>query len=221
MPDLTHDQLAALARTGASNREIVAALGRPMTDAERTTVDRARLGERVRRKTGKQAQTRVDAVTATEAARRISKLRGYAICRQGVTKAMNRAGHGAPPWAYADVVQVMEGARDRDKNDAKRTDVDDDPPGDGECTPGALREAKRRLCELQRAEREGALIPREDVLAERRMVAEVLSSDLLSLGQKLAGELAPAMTPSEVRRRVDAAVVAMMKRWKTGGTVDA
>jgi len=29
------------------------------------------------------------------------------------------------------------------------------------------------------------------------------------------------MKPAEARRRVDAAVVAMMKRWKTGGTVDA
>ena len=31
MPTLTHDQLAALARTGALNREIEAALGRAMT----------------------------------------------------------------------------------------------------------------------------------------------------------------------------------------------
>ena len=43
MPTLTHDQLAALARTGALNREIEAALGRAMTPDERAVVDRARV----------------------------------------------------------------------------------------------------------------------------------------------------------------------------------
>jgi hypothetical protein len=43
MPTLTHDQLAALARTGALNREIEASLGRGMTADERAVVDRARV----------------------------------------------------------------------------------------------------------------------------------------------------------------------------------
>lgn len=43
MPTLTHDQLSALAKTGALNREIEAALGRAMTPDERTIVDRARV----------------------------------------------------------------------------------------------------------------------------------------------------------------------------------
>jgi hypothetical protein len=49
MPDLTHEQLAALAAAGASNREIETAHGRPMTDDERAAVDRARLATRIRR----------------------------------------------------------------------------------------------------------------------------------------------------------------------------
>jgi hypothetical protein len=48
MPDIPHAQLAALAQTGALNREIVAALGRPMTDEERGIVDRARVVMRLR-----------------------------------------------------------------------------------------------------------------------------------------------------------------------------
>lgn len=55
MPDLTQDQLAALAQTGALNREIEAALGRPMTDAERTVVDRARVVWRLKRTAKRQA----------------------------------------------------------------------------------------------------------------------------------------------------------------------
>lgn len=50
MPDLTHDQLSALAQTGALNREIEAALGREMTEAERAVVDRARVVWRLKRK---------------------------------------------------------------------------------------------------------------------------------------------------------------------------
>jgi hypothetical protein len=41
LPDLTRDQLAALAAAGASNREIETAHGRTMTDDERAAVDRA------------------------------------------------------------------------------------------------------------------------------------------------------------------------------------
>jgi hypothetical protein len=43
MPDLTHDQLRALAMTRVLNREIIATLGRDMTDEERAIVDRARV----------------------------------------------------------------------------------------------------------------------------------------------------------------------------------
>jgi len=46
---LTPDQLAALAQTGAMNREIAAALGRPMNPAERAIVDRARVVWRLKR----------------------------------------------------------------------------------------------------------------------------------------------------------------------------
>jgi hypothetical protein len=49
MPDLTHNQLAALAAAGASNREIETAHGRPMTDDERAAVDRARLAAKLKR----------------------------------------------------------------------------------------------------------------------------------------------------------------------------
>jgi len=51
MPDIPQDKLAALASTGATNREIEAALGRRMTAPEREAVDRARLARRVRRAT--------------------------------------------------------------------------------------------------------------------------------------------------------------------------
>ena len=51
MPDLTHAQLAALANTGATNREIVATLGRDMTAAERAAVDRARTVAKLTRRT--------------------------------------------------------------------------------------------------------------------------------------------------------------------------
>jgi hypothetical protein len=50
MPEIPQDKLAALASTGANNRQIEAALGRKMTEAERAAVDRARLVERLRRK---------------------------------------------------------------------------------------------------------------------------------------------------------------------------
>jgi hypothetical protein len=50
MPDLTNDQLSALAQTGALNREIEAALGREMTEEERAVVDRARVVWRLKRK---------------------------------------------------------------------------------------------------------------------------------------------------------------------------
>jgi hypothetical protein len=50
VPTLTNDQLSALAQTGALNREIEAALGREMTDAERAIVDRARVVWRLKRK---------------------------------------------------------------------------------------------------------------------------------------------------------------------------
>ena len=43
MPTLTHDQLAALARASALNREIEATLGRAMNEDERAVVDRARV----------------------------------------------------------------------------------------------------------------------------------------------------------------------------------
>ncbi len=43
MPNLTLEQLSALAKTGALNQEIVATLGRPMTKKEQDTVKRGRL----------------------------------------------------------------------------------------------------------------------------------------------------------------------------------
>lgn len=49
MPALTADQLSALARTGALNREIEASLGRAMTPDERAVVDRARVVWRLQR----------------------------------------------------------------------------------------------------------------------------------------------------------------------------
>jgi hypothetical protein len=49
MPDLTAEQLYSLAQTGALNRELVAALGRDMTPAERAIVDRARIAWRLKR----------------------------------------------------------------------------------------------------------------------------------------------------------------------------
>lgn len=49
MPNLTPDQLSALARTGALNREIEASLGRDMTEDERGIVDRARMMWRLSR----------------------------------------------------------------------------------------------------------------------------------------------------------------------------
>jgi hypothetical protein len=51
MPNLSLDQLAALAANGAKDREIAATLGRPMTPDERAAVDRARLLARIKRKT--------------------------------------------------------------------------------------------------------------------------------------------------------------------------
>ena len=42
MPVLSQDQIAAIAQTGASTREIESALGRSMTEEERSLVDRAR-----------------------------------------------------------------------------------------------------------------------------------------------------------------------------------
>ena len=43
MPEMTKEQLVALAQSGATNREIEATLGRPMTAAERIAVDKARV----------------------------------------------------------------------------------------------------------------------------------------------------------------------------------
>ena len=54
MPDMTEKQLHALAVSGATNREIAAALGRPMTTLERTLVDRARVVGRLKRKAAKE-----------------------------------------------------------------------------------------------------------------------------------------------------------------------
>lgn len=50
MPNLTDQQLHALAMSGAKNREITSSIGRPMTDAERDLVDRARVVRRLKRK---------------------------------------------------------------------------------------------------------------------------------------------------------------------------
>jgi hypothetical protein len=49
MPDLTNDQLSALAQTAALNHEIESELGREMTVEERAVVDRARVEWRLRR----------------------------------------------------------------------------------------------------------------------------------------------------------------------------
>lgn len=49
MPDLSPDQIAALVQTGALNNEIVAALGRDMTDSEKDLVNRSRLAWRMSR----------------------------------------------------------------------------------------------------------------------------------------------------------------------------
>ena len=48
MPDLTEQQLHALATAGATNREISATLGRPLNDLERALVDRARVVKRLK-----------------------------------------------------------------------------------------------------------------------------------------------------------------------------
>jgi hypothetical protein len=55
MPEIPQDKLAALAATGANNRQIESALGRKMTEAERATVDRQRLTDRLRRRVKKDA----------------------------------------------------------------------------------------------------------------------------------------------------------------------
>ncbi len=55
MPDIPQDKLAALALTGATNREIEAALGRKMNAPERATVDRQRLANRIRKAQAKRA----------------------------------------------------------------------------------------------------------------------------------------------------------------------
>jgi len=49
LPTLTHDQLAALARSGVTNRGIEATLGRAMTADERAAVDRARVVAQLQR----------------------------------------------------------------------------------------------------------------------------------------------------------------------------
>jgi hypothetical protein len=55
MTEIPQDKLAALASTGAPNRQIEAALGRKMTEAERATVDRQRLTDKLRRRVKKDA----------------------------------------------------------------------------------------------------------------------------------------------------------------------
>ena len=74
MTTLTSDQLAALARSGATNREIEATLGREMTEAERTVVDRARVVGRLN-KTQKRARTAAERMAAMEERRASVKRR--------------------------------------------------------------------------------------------------------------------------------------------------
>ena len=62
MATISTAQLGALAQSGASNREIEAAIGHPMTVDERSTVDRARVVTRLR-KQGRAAGVVVDAAT--------------------------------------------------------------------------------------------------------------------------------------------------------------
>jgi hypothetical protein len=66
----------------------------------------------------------------------------------------------------------------------------------------------------------GLYVHRDAVLQERREVAEILSSDLLSLGGRIGARLVGVKTPAEAKAIVDAEVVAMMKRWKEAHTVE-
>lgn len=76
MPDLTHEQLAAAASRGVLTRELVAMLGRPMTDDEVRIVDMARARrrleqaqrakEREKRKADKAAQPEDDKALKTD-----------------------------------------------------------------------------------------------------------------------------------------------------------
>lgn len=56
MPALTADQLSALARSGANNRQIEATIGRSLTEAERAAVDRARVVSKLQRDVKRQKE---------------------------------------------------------------------------------------------------------------------------------------------------------------------
>jgi hypothetical protein len=75
--------------------------------------------------------------------------------------------------------------------------------------------------EIELKARKAELIDREDVIAERRQVAEILNADLMSLGARLSGKLAKRTTPANVKKIIDAEVVDMMTRWKDAGNVES
>jgi len=94
MPDLTHKQIAALAHTGALDREIGTALGRALTPAEREVVDRARLVWRLKKKR--------DAADKNDAADRMRAFRerGATVPRRACKHPRLRAAREAncPRW---------------------------------------------------------------------------------------------------------------------------
>jgi hypothetical protein len=96
------------------------------------------------------------------------------------------------------------------------------PTDPNDMTPRQRKEfydSEKSRVELE--EKQGKLCPIEEVESERRMVAEVLNNDLMSLGTRLAAVLSGRKyTPGHVRETIDAEVVLMMKRWKAGGLVD-
>ena len=74
--------------------------------------------------------------------------------------------------------------------------------------------------EFQHAIEKGLFVHRDDVIAERRQVAAVLGSDLMSLGGRLSSRLVRKNSPAAVKTMIDQEVCRMMKRWQEGGVVN-
>jgi len=74
--------------------------------------------------------------------------------------------------------------------------------------------------EYQHEIEQGKHVPIDDVIQERRQVAEIISGDLLSLGGRLSAKLLKKISAPAVKKIIDAEVVSMMKRWKEAGNID-
>jgi len=79
---------------------------------------------------------------------------------------------------------------------------------------------KAELLEIQIAKERGELVGKDEVVAERRQVAEVIVSDLMSVGGRLSSRLASLKSSPEIKAAIDAEMLAIMHRWKDGGLVD-